>query len=91
MIILGVGSIGFYGIVFLSLAESLFPVPVLLVSTIIIAFASLYSIAALSLNKIFPQINYYFNMSIVIFLPLVYILLAYETHLKRYKYYLNEK
>ena len=89
--LIGVGSIGFYGLNFLSLIESLYPVPVLLIGTLVAAFASVYSALSLSINQMYPSINPYFSISIVLFFPLVYIVLCYETSFKRYKYYLNDK
>jgi hypothetical protein len=50
MIIIGVGSIGYYGLVFLSLTESFYPLSSLLIGTLICVGASLYSALATSLG-----------------------------------------
>lgn len=91
MILISIGTIGFFGLAYLSIIESMYPVPVLLVGTIIVLFASLYSIISLAVSQLFPIINSYYSLALVSFLPLVYYITTFETNFKRYKYYLNEK
>lgn len=65
--------------------------PSILVGTIVAAFASVYSSIALSVSMMFPVINPYFSIVIVMSTPLLYIIVCFETNFKRYRYYLNEK
>jgi hypothetical protein len=91
IIFIGIGSLGFYGLTFLSLLESLYPIPSLLISTILILGASCYSLASEGLVYIYYEINPYFSIASILILPWLYFILAYETNFKRYKSYLNEK
>lgn len=92
MIIIGIGSIGFYGLIYLSLLETLHPLPPLIIGTIISAFASVYSAL---IDGVIIFINesyyYYYIMTLTSVLPWLYLVLTYKTRVKRYKYYLNEK
>lgn len=92
MAIIGIGSVGFYGLIFLSLLESLYPLPPLIIGTIISVFASVYSVLINGLTLYINQSYfYYYLMAIVSFLPWVYLVITYKTRVKRYKYYLNDK
>lgn len=71
--------------------ESIYPVPALLVGTLISVGASIYSILSLSVSQVFPSINAYFSISAVTILPWIYYVTTFKTNFKRYKYYLNEK
>ncbi len=50
MIIIGIGSIGYYGLVLLSLVETFYPLSSLLIGTLICLGASLYSALATGLG-----------------------------------------
>lgn len=69
----------------------MYPVPSLLIGTLIALFASVYSIISLAVSQFFPKINAYFSISAVTILPWIYYVVTFETNFKRYKYYLNEK
>ena len=63
---------GFFGLAFLSIIESMYPVPVLLIGTLIAVFASIYSIIALALSEIFIIVNPFLSISCVTILPWIY-------------------
>lgn len=88
MIILGVGNLGSFGLVFLSFIETLYPINSLVIGTIIAVGASFYSALIQGLSNIYFMNVFYF-MTIGLFLPWIYILVVYKTNFKRYKYYLN--
>lgn len=75
----------------MSLIESIYPVPALMVGTLIALFASVYSAISLAVTQLFSFINPYFSIVLVTILPFVYYALTFETNFKRYKFYLNEK
>ena len=90
MVLIGVGSIGYYGLVFLSLTESYYPLSSLLIGTLICVGASLYSALATALGSL-PFFNPFFVLAAVAFLPWVYLLITFRTDFKRYRYYMDEK
>ena len=91
VVFIGIGSLGFYGIVFFSFLESLCPIPSLAIGAIMAICSDLYSFASLGINSINPEVSIYFSIGIMVLLPWVYLVVAYETNFKRYKAYLNEK
>lgn len=90
IVVLGVGNLGSFGLVFLSFTETLYPINSLVIGTIIAVSASFYSTLVQSLSNIYFM-NVFFFMAIGLFLPWVFITVVYKTNFKRYKYYLNEK
>jgi hypothetical protein len=88
MIILGIGNLGSFGLMFLSFIETLYPINSLIIGTIIAVGASIYSALIQSLSSIYFMNIFYF-MSIGLVLPWLYITIVYKTNLKRYKFYLN--
>lgn len=88
MIVLGVGNLGSFGLVFLSFIETLYPINSLVIGTIIAVGASFYSTLIQSLSDIYFMNVFYF-MAIGLALPWIYITVVYKTNFKRYKYYLN--
>lgn len=92
VILIGIGTIGFFGLAYLSIIESMYPIPSLLIGTVIALFASVYSIISLAVSQLFPTyINPYFSIAAVTIMPWLYYVITFETNFKRYKYYLNEK
>lgn len=89
--LIGIGSLGFYSIVFFSFLESLCPIPSLIIGAIMTICADLYSFASLGIYSINPNVSIYFSFGIMVLLPWTYLVVAYETNFKRYKAYLNEK
>ena len=77
MILIGIGSIGFYGLVFMSMIESLYPLPSVLIGTILVVGASAYSFCCLGIFYINQSVNIYFCMAITLCLPWLYFLLSY--------------
>lgn len=90
MIIIGIGSIGYYGLMLLSLIESFYPLSSLLIGNLICVGASLYSALTTAIGE-FLEINVFYVMAAVTFLPFLYLCVTYETNFKRYRYYLDEK
>jgi hypothetical protein len=90
MIIIGIGSIGYYGLMFLSLIETFYPLSSLLIGTLIVVGASLYSALATAIGM-YMGFNIYFTLAAVTLLPFIYITTTYNTDFKRYRYYLDEK
>jgi len=90
MIVLGIGNLGSFGLVFLSFIETLYPINSLVIGTIIAVGASFYSTLVQSISNIYFMNVFYF-MAIGLFLPWIFITVVYKTNFKRYKYYLNEK
>jgi len=86
-IFIGIGSLGFYGLMFMSLIETFYPLSSLLIGNIIVVGASLYSALAFALDQ-YTDFNSFFILTAVGFLPFLYICFTYETNFKRYKYYL---
>lgn len=74
----------------MSFIETLYPINSLVIGTIIAVGASFYSTLVQSLSNIY-FLNVFYIMVIGLFLPWVFITIAYKTNFKRYKYYLNEK
>jgi hypothetical protein len=87
----GASHVGFYGLAFLSLVESLYPIPNLLISTLIELFASVHSIIIISVSANFPKINPFLTMTAITLFPLIFYLLVAETNFQRYELYFNEK
>jgi hypothetical protein len=87
----GIGHVGFYGLAFLSLVESLYPTPNLLISTLIQLFTSLYAIIIVAASTNFPQVNAFLTMTIISIFPLIFYILVSETNFTRYELYFNEK
>jgi hypothetical protein len=88
MIIMGIGSIGCYGLMLLSLIESFYPLSSLLIGNLICVGASLYSALSTAMGE-FLGINVFYVMAAVTFLPFIYLCVTYKTNFKRYKYYLD--
>jgi len=88
MIVLGVGNLGSFGLIFLSFIETLYPINSLIIGTIIAVGASLYSTLIQSLSNIYI-LNVFYFMAIGLVLPWIFITVVYKTNFKRYKYYLN--
>jgi hypothetical protein len=87
----GVGHVGFYGLAFLSLVESLYPIPNLLISTLIELFASMYSIIIVAVASNFSKINPFLSMTAITIFPFIFYLVVAKTNFQRYELYFNEK
>jgi len=74
--IIGVGSIGYYGLMLLSLMESFYPLSSLLIGNLICVGASLYSALSTAMGE-FLEINVFFIMAAVTFLPFIYLCVTY--------------
>jgi len=90
MIFIGIGSIGYYGVMFLSLVETYHPINSLIIGSIITAGASLYGGIANSLGE-FTGFNIYYILAAITFLPFIYVCLTFKTNFKRYVYYPIDK
>jgi hypothetical protein len=88
VILLGIGNLGFFGLVFLSFIETLYPINSLIIGTIIAVAASFYSTLITALSDLY-FINVFYVMGLSLILPWVFVVIVYQTNLKRYKYYLN--
>jgi hypothetical protein len=90
MIIIGIGSIGYYGLMFLSLIETFYPLSSLLIGNLIVVGASIYSALTTAIGM-YMNINIYYVMAAVTLLPFCYLSITYKTDFKRYRYYYDEK
>jgi hypothetical protein len=90
MIIIGIGSIGYYGLMLLSLIETFYPLSSLIIGSLIVVGASLYSALSTAMGM-YLGINVYYSLAAVTLLPFVYLAVTYSTDFKRYRYYLDEK
>jgi hypothetical protein len=90
-VLVGAGHVGFYGLAFLSLVESLYPIPNILISTLILLTASVYSIIIISVSESFPRVNPFLVMTAITFLPLIFYLVVAKTNFQRYELYFNEQ
>lgn len=88
MIIIGIGSIGYYGLMFLSLIETFYPLSCLLITTLMVVGASIYSALTTAMGLYFA-INIYYIMAGVTLLPFLYVSITYQTDFKRYRYYFD--
>lgn len=90
LVVLGIGNLGGFGVIFLSFIETLYPINSLVIGTIIAVGASFYSTLIQTLSNVY-FLNVFYIMAIGLFLPWIFITVVYKTNFKRYKYYLNEK
>lgn len=89
--LIGAGTLGYYGVIFLSLIETMHPIRSLMIGTLIAFSASLYSALINAMIDFVKGVNPYFLMGAATFLPFVYLAVVYKTKFKRYQYYLSEK
>jgi hypothetical protein len=90
MIIIGIGSIGYYGLMFLSLIETFYPLSSLLIGNLIVVGASIYSALATAMG-LYSNFSIYYILTAVTLLPFGYISITYRTDFKRYRYYFDDK
>jgi hypothetical protein len=90
MVIIGIGSIGYYGLMFLSLIETFYPLSSLIIGNLMVVGASIYSALAAAMGM-YLDINIYYSLAAVTLLPFLYLAVTYTTDFKRYRYYLDEK
>ena len=76
VIFIGIGSIGFYGLMFMSLIETFYPLSSLLIGNIIVVGASLYSALAFAIDQ-YTDFNSFYVLTAVGFLPFIYVCLIY--------------
>jgi hypothetical protein len=55
----------------------MYPVPALLIGTLIVLFGSIYSIISLAVSQSFPKVNAYFSIAAVTFLPWLYYVITF--------------
>lgn len=89
--LIGAGTLGYYGVIFLSLIETMHPIPSLMIGTLIAFSASLYSALINAMVNFIKNVDPFFLMGAATFLPFVYLAIIYRTKFKRYHYYLSEK
>lgn len=75
-ILIGIGSIGYYGLMMMSIIETFYPLSSLLIGNLLSVGASLYSALASGLNM-FTDYNTYFILAAIGFLPFIYVAVTY--------------
>ena len=91
MVMIGVGSVGFYGVTFLTLVESYYPLSSLLIGNLLAVGASIYSALATAMGEYIRFMNPYYSMAAICALPFIYLHITFRTQFKRYRYHRDEK
>jgi hypothetical protein len=87
---IGIGSIGYYGLTYMSIIETFYPLSSLLIGNLLIVGASFYSALSSALSFV-TEFNAFFLQAVVGLLPFLYVAITYRTNFKRYKCYMDEQ